>query len=65
MRDKAEDWRPIRKREEKKSLKKMDAQPILSTRNFSTFENFVKFGWPLKVGRGHSPMYLSSTFSDT
>lgn len=43
MRDMTPAWRPIRKARRKKVFEKMDALPILSTRNFSPVGKFREF----------------------
>lgn len=69
MRDEAEDWRPIRKERRKKVFEKNGCscpfyRPEIFT--FETFAIFVRPGGALPfTASEHSPMNLSSTFSDT
>lgn len=69
MRDKAEDWRPIRKERRKKVFEKNGCScPFYRPEifHFRTFAMFVRpHGARRHTPRQHSPMNLSSTFSDT
>lgn len=69
MRDEAEDWRPIRKERRKKVFEKNGCSCPFYRPEIFTFETFAIFGRPRRARRRtrrhHSPMNLSSTFSDT